>query len=315
MGATLILLHSTTTVHGASAGNFSLAMPNCQEKCGNLTIPYPFGIGKDNCFLTKDFEVVCDENNRALISTGEEQYMQFGSNMTNSSEILDFDLLNGEVRIQSSIYWRCNYNIYSNAHNNVESESNFVLVSLGNSLKFSYTKNKFTAIGCATLATIVGSKIAHEDGNNWHYTTTCASFCDSVAGISNSAECDSMGCCQTPLPANLSAFRFNILQEDRLLYNPYAQSFSPCSYVSVVEADSFKFDPSDAQGTNFMKQSSFPLVLDWSVGTETCAEAKKNSSSFACRALNSVCINATNGSGYRCNCSPGYQGNPYLGFV
>ncbi|XP_059631693.1 wall-associated receptor kinase 3-like [Cornus florida] len=54
-----------------------------------------------------------------------------------------------------------------------------------------------------------------------------------------------------------------------------------------------------------------PIVFDWAVGSETCDEARKNLSSYAC-GKNSICYNSTYGSGYRCNCSKGYDGNPYL---
>ncbi|GKV49559.1 hypothetical protein SLEP1_g56301 [Rubroshorea leprosula] len=43
-----------------SAGGQALAMPGCQEFCGNVSIPYPFGIGTD-CYMNKWFEVSCNE--------------------------------------------------------------------------------------------------------------------------------------------------------------------------------------------------------------------------------------------------------------
>jgi hypothetical protein len=270
-----------------------------------MSIPYPFGIGKDSlgkdCFLKKDFEVICNTSQQAPT-------IYTGGTPDRYSKVLDFNLLDGEARIQSTIYYSCNYTNGTYISNNYGTP---LVLSRGNSLKVSYTKNKFTAIGCATIANIVGSTDRTIDFNNLHYTSACASFCDSDVRISRGPDCDGLGCCQTSLPHYLNAFYFGFFHYDDLINNPEAQGFSPCSYAFVVEASKFKFDPSYAQYSNFQKQDGLPLVLDWSVGTETCVEAKKNSS-FACRALNSVCINTTNDSGYRCNCSPGYQGNPYL---
>ncbi|GLT38239.1 hypothetical protein SLA2020_125000 [Shorea laevis] len=43
-----------------SAVGAPLGKPGCRELCGNIRIPYPFGIGAD-CYLSKWFEVSCNE--------------------------------------------------------------------------------------------------------------------------------------------------------------------------------------------------------------------------------------------------------------
>ena len=54
------------------------------------------------------------------------------------------------------------------------------------------------------------------------------------------------------------------------------------------------------------------MALDWAIGNETCEEVRKKKETNACME-NSYCYNSNNGDGYLCNCSQGYQGNPYIG--
>ncbi|GJN02338.1 hypothetical protein PR202_ga19677 [Eleusine coracana subsp. coracana] len=57
------------------------------------------------------------------------------------------------------------------------------------------------------------------------------------------------------------------------------------------------------------------MILDWAVrkGAMSCPVATRNESgTYACLSHNSDCVNSTNGPGYICNCSKGYEGNPYL---
>ncbi|KAL8467306.1 hypothetical protein ACS0TY_036141 [Phlomoides rotata] len=56
-----------------------------------------------------------------------------------------------------------------------------------------------------------------------------------------------------------------------------------------------------------------PMVIDWDIGNEAdCEVAKMDTSTYACRSLDSSCSTNDNGDGYQCFCNKGYQGNPYL---
>lgn len=268
-----------------------MTRPGCLDKCGNVSIPYPFGTGK-GCFQ-EPFDVTCNETGAYLASTG--------------VRVLDINLTLGEVRVQNPhIASQCNYT------NGSTSSGGTLALSLDPFHKVSDTKNKFISIGCATLAMIVG---VTKGKNQLEYPTvnSCFSFCTDASNVDDSVECFGMGCCQSSFPGNISSFSTQSAPVEDI-YNSTIQSFSPCSYSFVVEEDWFKFDRSYVNSTNFVSNNSdgVPLVLDWVVGNQSCSEASKMGSQYACQAMNSECITVLNGPGYRCNCSQGYEGNPYL---
>ncbi|KAF7081818.1 hypothetical protein CFC21_085728 [Triticum aestivum] len=58
----------------------------------------------------------------------------------------------------------------------------------------------------------------------------------------------------------------------------------------------------------------YNIVMNWAVTNLTCQTAMQKDI-YACRSSHSYCLNVTHGEifmGYRCKCSLGYQGNPYI---
>jgi hypothetical protein len=79
-------------------------------------------------------------------------------------------------------------------------------------------------------------------------------------------------------------------------------------------------DPGDFLGDRSTKLYSFSEesgMLKWAVDNSTCKEAMLNKNEYRCVSARSDCVDVTddrtsNHVGYRCKCSSGFQGNPYL---
>uniref|UniRef100_A0ACD5VUC6 Uncharacterized protein n=1 Tax=Avena sativa TaxID=4498 RepID=A0ACD5VUC6_AVESA len=59
----------------------------------------------------------------------------------------------------------------------------------------------------------------------------------------------------------------------------------------------------------------YGMVIKWAVTNQTCQTAMQKGTMYACCSSDSDCLNVTHGDifmGYRCKCSPGYQGNSYI---
>ncbi|GFS34967.1 wall associated kinase 5 [Actinidia rufa] len=263
---------------GAAAMAASQALPGCENRCGNISIPYPFGT-REGCYIGSQFLVTCNASNNSskLFLT------------LSTIEVTDIFLW-GELRISSWIGYDC-YNAQGGPGDYFYPWMNL------NRFPISNTQNKFTAVGCDTYAVVNGAR-------GRKYTTGCLSLCDSIDNVINGS-CSGIGCCQTSIPKEVRSFNITIQSYD----NHRSVPFNPCSYAFVAEEAAYNFSSLDL--ANFQNREKLPVILDWSVGNETCDEARKNQTSYACKE-NSECYNFDNGPGYRCNCSEGYEGNPYL---
>ncbi|KAI3903364.1 hypothetical protein MKW98_032018, partial [Papaver atlanticum] len=273
--------------------------PGCQAKCGDFTIPYPFGIGpsENGCSFTGDgiqlYNITCDKS-----FNPPKPFLWLGTNLTSGvNRMIELiSISETEIRVKNLPATMC----YEYETGKVTFDDSITWMSLTKTpFSVSSTKNKFFGLGC--------DSIAHGLDLLTGFNATCLTTCETREDIIDGS-CAGRGCCQLDVPRGLK--RFLTLVDTRK--NSETLSFDPCSYSFIGEFDKYNFSASDLNGTNFHTQGrDIPVVLNWSIGNKTCEEAQKDSSTFVCQ-KNSKCSNSDDGPGYICTCDTGFAGNPYL---
>jgi hypothetical protein len=245
--------------------------------CGSLCIPYPFGTRWGH-YLDDSFHINCDNTSGTPKPT-------LGHD--NNLEVLNISL-DGELRVSSPVTRHCN-----DSYDSVQ--------YIGSKFPISYKRNNLIGVGFYSVSYIGGS-------SGKMYGTGCVSLSSGLydgpgrdSRVVNGS-CSGVGCCNTSIPEGVTDFEVRVLS--------FLEDYSTCIFAFVVEKEAYKFSTLDL---NFLQnRTTVPVVLDWAVGNETCENAQRNQTTYACKAANSTCHNSDNGPGYRCNCSSGFQGNPYV---
>ncbi|KAK2980034.1 hypothetical protein RJ640_020060 [Escallonia rubra] len=284
-----LTISTTTTITGASIVNATtITKPGCQPQCGNLTVPYPFGIGiGSGCSLDPWFDITCNHTfnpPKPFITTS----------IIEVTEISDT-----QVRIKNFVASNC-------FNQTGEFTSGFTASMELSKTYYTFSDaNKFMVIGCDDLALI-----SNEIGRK--FKSGCVSVCANASDILDEGSCSGFGCCETSIPKGLQSFFADLDIVTSSLTK--VKSFDECGYAFLGEQERFNFRGApDLSDPDFMSRTTdtVPVVLDWVIGNTSCAEAQK-SDGFACFS-NSHCNDSDTGLvGYRCSCYEGYKGNPYL---
>ncbi|KFK28934.1 hypothetical protein AALP_AA7G067700 [Arabis alpina] len=154
--------------------------------------------------------------------------------------------------------------------------------------------------GCKSLA-LMGTQGVR------NHSTGCISLCMN-SQLKANGECSGEGCCRTDVFVPYDSYEFRIGAARLELENmTFVYQFNLCSYAFLAENGTFQFDALEDL-KNLRNVTKFPVVLDWSIGKQTCEQV---GNTRLCGG-NSTCFNHARRPGYNCKCLEGYEGNPYL---
>ncbi|KAK4478443.1 hypothetical protein RD792_013918 [Penstemon davidsonii] len=262
-----------------------ITKPNCQTKCGNLTVPFPFGIGRGTgCSINPWFDVYCNTSFNPPKPFISETNLEI------------FEIAEDNLRVKNTAGGAC----YDKLGNRQYRDQ--AIINLATSPFTFSDSNKFIVVGCDEMGIIIGSEGPYFNGG-------CYALCPST-DILIEGECSGLGCCQTDIPKGLKKLNASVTTLD---YHVNVWSFNPCGYSFFGDPNSYSFSVSDLSDSSFEERiiQNVPVVLEWAIGIQNCSQATK-SNDYTCF-QNSICVDSGTGlGGYRCICSQGYEGNPYL---
>ncbi|TXG53818.1 hypothetical protein EZV62_019074 [Acer yangbiense] len=155
-----------------------ISKPNCPSSCGNVSIPFPFGIGS-NCYLNDSFAVDCksDHHKPFLRSI--------------NLEVLNITLPDFGILVNHPVLNSC-----------LSNESTL----LENTPFLFSDRNRFVSVACDNFA-IMSSNNSSLCG--------CLSICDGSQTF-EMGNCFGVKCCQTTIPTKLKSYKasYNILNNN-----------------------------------------------------------------------------------------------------
>ncbi|TVU10497.1 hypothetical protein EJB05_44032, partial [Eragrostis curvula] len=320
IAATALLVIAAVLQPAAAAA--TIGLPGCNTTCGNVSVPYPFGIQR-GCYR-KGFNLTCDTRSgspRLLLGDGSLRvdgiFLDSASMRVYQDGPMVYDVNSGPMAADGLINVR------------------FTRCFAGGPYKLTFG-NELALFGCNVLATLVADKtqrraVGHGDP---FVFCGCASVCSGSDELGSSARgddfgedkyCSGSGCCQVPI---------NSLHAE---YNPTEVHLRPLdtyhhldsnSNVSVFIAEKGWLDGKNPQREGDWLQYSdslfqvnttdgIPLLLNWDIthglGLSDSEKDSRNCPSRVarlCKSNHSKCEGF--GGDFLCVCTPGYDGNPYV---
>ncbi|XP_072150730.1 wall-associated receptor kinase 4 isoform X2 [Setaria viridis] len=332
----LLILAGAASVIAEQDEQQPVTHPGCPDKCGNISIPFPFGL-MPGCFR-EGFEVTCDhtfdpprafladrDTNRITVTEHDESAVPDDSyrsySYPNTSycpiELMDVSVDRSQARVYGPITSGCS----TNSTTYKLKDQVMMLGRLTSAGPFAVSEALNVVIG-------VGWRVGVTAGSSYTTSSTAVACRSELpAGRLEDARngsCAGRGCCEAALRQENSYYGpvTNVAPGLRLEDSNALWKTNPCSYAMVVEKSGYNFSTLDLYGDKVLPgrfPKGVPVVLDFAiVGDAACPEkGRRPPPDYACVSNNSYCVNATVGqSGYAlsyvCKCAEHYEGNPYI---
>ncbi|KAJ0581937.1 putative wall-associated receptor kinase, galacturonan-binding domain-containing protein [Helianthus annuus] len=155
----------------------SLAKAGCQEMCGNVTIPYPFGIGA-GCHMHESFEVSC------IRSSHDHVPLWFANDH-------EFPILENFPQILVHV-------VHESKSRCAEFEFTYGLDTPGQYFSLSHERNLYVTVGCNITAYFLVYPLIG---------TVCKALCNETSPVIGSpTSCTGFnGCCHLSIPKNVTS--------------------------------------------------------------------------------------------------------------
>ncbi|CAH1436755.1 unnamed protein product [Lactuca virosa] len=202
------------------------AKPGCKDTCGNVRIPYPFGIGR-NCSLNEWYTLDCNFSTPYLSAL-------------NNMEVLNINLEQQTITVNVSKISNCQNPVWNSSHILRANPG-----SGGNPFLFAKLHNIFVVEGCGNAFMIRdhGSAVV----------TGCSATChnNTVSDVNN---CFGIGCCQTIIPYDLKSFSLDLTDMET--------QKGVCGFAYLVDKNSYVQGSSFSDQSTFVPISLLWTLAD-----------------------------------------------------
>ncbi|XP_071920407.1 wall-associated receptor kinase-like 1 isoform X2 [Coffea arabica] len=160
----------------------SLAKPGCNDTCGDVLIPYPFGLSP-GCALKRSYIIICNSSKPYLSSL--------------NLEVLNISLWNQTVTVNAPLTNFCNF------HQAQKNSTSWISSDLvGTPFLYAQKYNKLVLFGC-------GNAVLNQEDNK--ILCGCTSTCElnSSDQTTRATSCYGVNSCESTIPFYLTKYNLN----------------------------------------------------------------------------------------------------------